>query len=299
MNTNHGGYEPWARIAFALGALVLGVLVVIGSRPGGTIGVGAYLYGPPIAGAASALLLCGGLLWSLVRRPVLQRKRIVPFLVLATAIWISSFPFVYPSSHERDASRLRLRLPFEGIWITRHGGDTREANAFVLIPSRRFGFEFVRADGEGRAVSSRGEIVLAPAAGRVVSVVDGLKDGTAERSAARALGNQVVLEVGARRFLFLGNLESGSIGVRVGDEVEADQYLARVGASAIALPGLEPGVCVHVQDSIDPLWAEGVPVLFVEYLAGDRLVTEGVPQGGGGLRGKADGERVRRAQVRR
>jgi hypothetical protein len=223
----------------------------------------------------------------------------VGFLVLAAVIWISSFPFVYPSSHERDASRPRLRLPFEGTWITRHGGDTRARNAFVLVPSRRFGFEFVRADGEGRALPSRGENVLAPAAGRVVSVVDGLDDGVAQRCASRGLGNHVVLEIGPGRFLFLGNLEKGSIGVRPGEDVVLDRILARVGACALASPGLEPGLSVHVQDSTDPLWAEGVPVLFVEYLAGDRHVTEGVPQGGSGSRGAADGERVRRAPAQR
>jgi hypothetical protein len=296
--------ERWVLVAYAVGVVTAGLFLYLGLRPGGLGPVRAYTHGRSILFLAGAGLLLFGLLGSLYRRPVIQRGRLGAFLTLAGVVWFTAYPLSYPSSFEGHPSAVRFRLPFEGEWTVRWGGSQGPASALVLQPDRRFGFDFVACDAEGKSDDGRaaycfGREVLAPAAGVVVAVHDGEPDAAlgGRPAGAEPYGNYVVLRVAEREFLFLIGLERGSPAVGEGDLVSAGAPLGRAGFSARSALTPEAHLGVHLQDTPVPRRGEGIPFAFRDYRSGEAVVDAGVPQGG--LRGgRHVGERVRPAGPR-
>ena len=84
------GFEIWAWIAFGITALTAALFVYLGTRPGGKGPIAAYRYGRDLLGVSAALVLFGGIVWSMIRRPALQRGRIAPMLALAACVFLCS-----------------------------------------------------------------------------------------------------------------------------------------------------------------------------------------------------------------
>jgi len=123
--------------------------------------------------------------------------------------------------------------------------------------------------------------ILAPAAGRVVSVHDGEVDHAARRSqlalipyaltqASRArqgpaglAGNHVILDLAnGGPYLVVAHLRRGTVAVRAGDQVAIGEILGRCGNSGNST---QPHVHLQVMDSADPLVAAGLPLIFRDY----------------------------------
>ena len=253
MTTGEKGYEPWAWLAFGLGALIAALYLYLGLRPGGTGPLLAYSYGPFVLGFAAALGLLGGLGWCLLRRPALQRRRTVPLAVLAASLWWCSFPLPYPSSHARSSSRVSFRLPFEEEARVLLGGERRRRNPnpLVLHPSRRFGVCFEPPAGKEADV-------LSPAAGRVVGL-----EPEDERAPVR-----LVIDVAPGEFLVLEGLVPGSVPVGAGAEVVPGEVLGRSGST----------LCLFLQDGPVVGRSEGIPFRFADYLADGTHVESGLPE---------------------
>jgi hypothetical protein len=226
----------------------------LGLRPGGSTPVLAYTYGPLVLGVASALGLCSAFVWCLLRRPVLQRARAAPLTVLAATLWWCSFPLPYPSSHARESSSVRFRLPFDGEWTVRGGGERRETNPFLLDPSRRFALSFEPPPG----ADSLARRVLAPASGGVVS---------RETDVARR-GARLVLAVAPGEFFVIEGLEHAALAPEDGAELASG---APLGVSAGVLT-------VFLQDGPRVGRAEGIPFRFHDYLADGRRVDARLPE---------------------
>lgn len=299
-----GRREWWVWFAYGIGATCAAVFLYLGLRPGGMGPVLAYVYGRTLLFLLSALVLVLGLFLSLLRRPVLQRGRLGGFLALGATVWFSAYPLAYPSSHEKAPSATTFRLPFEGEWTTRWGGSKGPQNALVLHPDRRFGFDFLRCDSEGRSGDGRrslcrGSSVLAPAAGEVVAVHDGEPDAPFGEypGGEEPYGNHVILRVAEGEYLFLIGLEEGSVSVGEGDTVGPGDFVGRVGFTSRSALTPEAHLGVHLQDTPRLRRGEGIPMRFEGYLRGDRTVERGTPQGGyrGGLN---VGERVTAAASR-
>jgi len=241
------GFEPWAWLAFLLGLTTIGLLVFLGWKPGGEWPVLAYTWGLLGVGGASAALLLFGVVYSLRRRPVLQRGRVTPLAVLAGSLWFCSLPIAYPSSHESRPSSIRFRLPFEGEARVRWGGEKREQNRLVLDPARRFGTCF--------EAGSEPLQVVAPVAGRVLALERGPR------------GQRVVLQVSGTEFLVLEGLEPGSLSAEVGQTVAPGQPLGRA-------PAL---LFVHLQDGPRVGRCEGIPMRFWGYRVDGRRAESGTP----------------------
>ena len=246
---SHEKREPWAWVAFALGLTTAALLVFLGCRPGGAAAVLAYSWGPLILGSASAVGLLLALLWCLRRRPVLQRGRTVPLVVLAASLWVCSLPIAYPSSHERNPSSIRFRLPFEGEALVRFGGGRGATNPLLFDPGRRFGIVF-------EPVGEDALSVLAPCGSRVLELGTVGPDET-----------YLTLEVGDDQFLVLSGLAPGSCEFRPGDTIVEGAALGR------ALERL----VVHLQDGPRRGRSEGIPLRFWSYLADGRPAEVGVP----------------------
>jgi hypothetical protein len=121
--------------------------------------------------------------------------------------------------------------------------------------------------------------VLAPADGTVRVVMNEDEDVPIGQDFGfkNAGGNQVVIEVAANEFLFICHMQPGSITVRPGDRVTTGQVLGRVGNSGHTS---EPHIHIHLQDTADDGWGEGIPLYFHHYRSGDQLIDRGIPTGG-------------------
>lgn len=242
------GFEPWARGAFALGGGTAGLYLYLGLRPGGAAPILAYRYGLLFLGWASAVGMLAGMLWSLRRRPVLQRRRAWALSVLGATLWFCSLPLPYPSSHEGKFSPTRYRLPFEGKARVRYGGEHKAWNPLLFDPARRFGTGFERTGDEPL-------VVLSPGAGTV-------------RTLGRGRGGEfVVLEIAEREFCVVEGLDEGSIGLAPG---------------ATVVPGAALGCAsgtlfVHLQDEPEEGHGEGIPMRYWGYSVDGRLAESGVP----------------------
>ncbi|MEM9462820.1 MAG: M23 family metallopeptidase [Myxococcota bacterium] len=145
----------------------------------------------------------------------------------------------------------RLHVPATGVWTVAQGGPTRELNAHHGSESQRFAYDLVLViDGRFRrpkADKTRnetyygyGQPLRAPAAGRVVRVIDGVPDNVpGERG--KGGGNGLVIDHGFGELSSLWHARPGSVRVKRGDHVEPGQLVAEVGNT-----GRSTGAHIHL-----------------------------------------------------
>jgi len=244
--------EPWSWGAFGITAAIVATTLFLGARPGGELPVRVYLLGPTVLGLVAALWLVVGVLLAVRRPPTFQRRRLAAFLALAAGFWWCSFPLAYPSSFEGHPSRTALRLPFEGRWRVRWGGESREENAYVLQPARRFAVHFEPLDGE--------RTVLAPAPGEVLALAPVEGAPARARLELRLAGGEVlVLETAA------------PLAAAVGEALLPGRVLGQAD---------DFGVALHLQDGAKNAFREGIPMRFEGYTADGKPVRRGAPRRG-------------------
>lgn len=152
---------------------------------------------------------------------------------------------------ERYQPVTRFVVPTTGDWTVSQGGPTRELNAHHGSESQRYAYDLVLViDGRFRdgtkpktsneAYFGYGEPLLAPAAGTVVKVVDGVPDNVPKKM-GEAGGNGVVIDHGFGEVSSLWHAKPGSVLVKEGDRVQPGQPIAQVGNS-----GRSSGAHIHV-----------------------------------------------------
>lgn len=182
-------------------------------------------------------------------------------------------------------TKTRLRLPFEGSWLVLWGGRTTAQNRHTIIPEQRFGVDFTifpearasAADPKSMAAfPAFGKRVLAPAAGTVVAVVDGLEDNAPGSVVdhAHPLGNYVVIDHGNGEVSWLGHLQKSSVAVAAGRKVKAGQLIGLCGSSG-ATPMAQ--LHYHLQTTTDAVTGDGLPAFFSGYVADGKPVERGEP----------------------
>lgn len=178
-------------------------------------------------------------------------------------------PPLPPDPHADRPLRARLRLPFDGQWFVFWGGPSATVNYHVVAPDQRHAYDLViwKDGGTHTGDGTRneqyhcwGQPVLAPAAGTVVAVENGLPDNPPGKMDARAkAGNHVVLDLGDGAHALLAHLQQGSVAVRLGDRVTAGQRLGLTGNSGNTS---EPHLHLHLQDGPTLFRGAGLPVWF-------------------------------------
>lgn len=300
--------EPWTFAAWGLLVLEVGAAIYLGSRPGGRGPVLVYYLAPLVLGAGALVIAALGLAMAARRRPFVQPARIVAFAVLALVVGSASYPLPFPAQREGHSSRVEFDFPLEGEWTVAWGGADSSRNLLARSRAdRRFGYDLVlERDGSRHAGDGSrpqdwyafGRPVFAPCDATVVRVVDGLPDlaPQARSRSEEELGNHVVLQVAPDEYLFLCSLRNGSLRVQVGQEVSRGDPLAEVGSSGLQRFTQGPHLALHLQDTPEPRWGQGVPLAFHDVLLDGEPVDRAQPRG----RSLTDpdgtpGQRVRRA----
>ncbi|MFW6089005.1 MAG: M23 family metallopeptidase [Gemmatimonadota bacterium] len=184
-------------------------------------------------------------------------------------------------------TRTRLRLPFEGEWWVFWGGRSRDQNYHRASALQRYAYDFVvrregsthRGDGDrNEDYWCEGEPVLAPAAGIVVVVEDGVPENVpGETNADQKLGNHVVIDHGNGEFSLFAHLQTASARVERGGAVEAG---TPVGACGNSGNSTEPHLHYQLQTGPDFFASESVPAPFHDYLSDGERVEVGEPRRG-------------------
>ena len=215
------------------------------------------------------------------------------FAALAFVVLTVSYPIPFPSRHEGHPSPVDFRLPVRGEWTVAQGGDACGTGLLARTRAdRRWGLDLLVTDpatGELRRGASGslddwlafGRAVLAPADGSVVRAHDDEPDLPPEQWTfeGEELGNYLVLEVAPEEYVFLAHLRRGSLGVRAGERVERGQELAEVGSSGYSRATPWPHLALHLQDTPEPRWGQGIPWRFAGYRVADGERASGFPEG--------------------
>jgi len=208
-----------------------------------------------------------------------------------------------------------LTLPFRGTWLARNSPARKVPSHGTHLFATTYAMDFIAVRGrrtaairDWRTLLARepvdrfyafGQPILAPAAGRVVSVLDGVPDLVARRSqvsrvpyvltqgsrarrgAAGIAGNHVILELAdGAGFVVLAHLRAGSVRVREDEVVATGHVLGDCGNSGNSM---QPHLHIQVMDGVDPFTARGRPMAFREYQVRPRnggppiVVHEGIP----------------------
>jgi len=154
-----------------------------------------------------------------------------------------------------------FRLPLVGRWLVSNGGTTPETSHSWDIVTQRYAHDFLMVDEAGRThvgtgdrledYHAYGHPVVAPAAGRVVRVVNGIRDaprvgtGWVDWRSPDIGGNSITIEHDAGEYSFLAHLMPGSLQVRPDEPVARGQPVARVGNSGLST---EPHLHFQAQD---------------------------------------------------
>jgi murein DD-endopeptidase MepM/ murein hydrolase activator NlpD len=163
-----------------------------------------------------------------------------------------------------------LEVPLSGDVVVIQGGLSPLVNHHYFASGQRDAVDlavaengtFRRPDATGLdAIPCFGAPILAPAAGTVVTVSDGLPDAPlGQADTAHVAGNHLVIDLGASRYLVMAHLRQGSARVRPGDRVEPGTIVAACGNSGNTS---EPHLHIQVQDRPTfPSEARTIPLLF-------------------------------------
>lgn len=181
-------------------------------------------------------------------------------------------------------TRAPLRLPFDGTWTVGWGGRTLEENQHVVVRDQRFAYDFLvkqngathRGDGKSNGdYFCYGQELLAPAAGRIITAVDGIADNVpGVMDPDHLAGNYVIIDHGSGEFSLLAHLQPRSLAVKEGENVTTGQLLGLCGNSGNSS---EPHLHYQLQDGPKFGDADGLPAQFRNYVADDKVVTSGEP----------------------
>lgn len=206
--------------------------------------------------AAAVLVVLSGL--SPARR--VNRLNLVATAAAAVALLVQLVQLNVPY-----ADPVPLGSPVRGTWVATSAGRSGLVNHHYPLPQQRDALDlavpFERSSGRPPTdlteYPAYAEPVHAPGDGVVARAVDGQPDqAIGRRDPARPLGNHLVVDLGAGRYLLLAHLKPGSLQVGEGARVRRGQVLAAVGNSGNST---EPHLHLQLQSGPDLVDPAGVP----------------------------------------
>ncbi|MEO8495085.1 MAG: peptidoglycan DD-metalloendopeptidase family protein [Planctomycetota bacterium] len=184
-----------------------------------------------------------------------------------------------PQTPAPPRNRTKMSLPFQGEWFVFWGGDNEQDNYHVNVPGQRRAADLIMVDAAGTSHRGNGaanedyfcygQPILAPAAGTVVTAIDGVPDNSpGSMNPLCAVGNCLIIQHAAGEFAVLAHFKPHSIRVKSGDKVERGQTLGLCGNSGNSS---EPHLHFHLQTS--GVMQDGVG--FTQFFSDVQLTREG------------------------
>ena len=173
---------------------------------------------------------------------------------------------------ERNVSQ--MILPFTGEWTVFWGGDSKEINHHYDNPAQKHALDIVIIDESGSTHTGDGtknedyycfgKPLIAPAAGEVVLVVDGINDNPPGKVNPYFVpGNTVVLKTENEEYIYFAHFKKQSITVIEGQMVNQGDLLGLCGNSGNST---EAHLHFHVQNTTEMYEAKGIKTYFSDIL---------------------------------
>jgi len=208
-------------------------------------------------------------------------------------------PLITPTVTEADVAPVTVSThqpaviapPLDGPrWLDGNSCCDMTAHRMALNPldgqlwaAERFAIDYLQLSQDGTVFNGDaakldsypyfGADIHAVADGPVVAVVDGLPEQIPGASPTglpldQYGGNHVVQDIGNGNYAFYAHLETGSVKVKVGDQLTTGQVLANLGNSGNTDA---PHLHFHVMSTPDPLKSNGIPFVFRSFKLDDML----------------------------
>ncbi len=182
-----------------------------------------------------------------------------------------------PAKFERNTSK--LRLPFNGEWMTYWGGTEKRQNYHVTTKVQQGAFDFLKLGKDNRSYQRSGtrnedyyafgQPLYAVCDATVHEVNTGIEDNRpAFMNPAQPLGNSVMLKTENEEYIVYAHLENGTVAVKTGDKVTKGQYLGNCGNSGNSS---EAHLHLHIQDGPNLMTAAGARCFFEDVMVNGEL----------------------------
>lgn len=194
-------------------------------------------------------------------------------------------PYVENNAPKPERNKTKLILPFNDEWTVVWGGDTKELNYHIQHQAQKNAFDFVITNEQGKSFRTDGKTnedyyafgqeLVAPCAGEVVLVVDGVKDNVpGVMNPIFVSGNTVILKTDNDEYLFFAHFKQHSIVVKQGDRVKQGQLLGLCGNSGNSS---EAHLHFHLQNIEDMNTATGIKCYFEKIIVNGEQKTDYSP----------------------
>jgi len=194
-------------------------------------------------------------------------------------------PFKEDNLPKMERNISKLILPFKGEWTVFWGGDTKELNYHIVDQAQKNAFDLIITDEKGNSYKTIGQTnddyyvfgkeIIAPAAGEVVLVVEGIKDNTpGEMNPIYVPGNTVIIKTANDEYLFFAHFKQHSIKVKQGQQVKQGELLGLCGNSGNST---EPHLHFQIQNVENMNKATGVKSYFDNILVNGELKNDYSP----------------------
>ncbi|MFJ6264680.1 M23 family metallopeptidase [Lysinibacillus xylanilyticus] len=174
----------------------------------------------------------------------------------------------YPKT-DQQYTKNKYIMPIRDDWFVFWGGTNEFVNYHYVYENQRYAYDLVKVqDGQSYQNSpirnedfyAFDEDIIAPADGKVVKVVDGIKDNVpGEMDERNAAGNYVVIEHANNEFSMIAHFKKNSILVKSGDTVTEGQLIGKCGNSGNSS---EAHIHFQVMDSQDIVYGKSIRILF-------------------------------------
>lgn len=184
-----------------------------------------------------------------------------------------------------EAKPITIASPLRGPnWLDGNSCCDMTAHRMALNPlggslwaAERFAIDYVQLSDDGTIYKGDrakpesypyfGDDILAVADGPVVGVMEGLPEQIAGQSPTglpleQYGGNHIVQDIGNGNYAFYAHLKTGSLKVKVGEQLSKGQVIANLGNTGNTDA---PHLHFHVMSTPDPLRSNGLPFLFEKY----------------------------------
>lgn len=178
-------------------------------------------------------------------------------------------PFITYPETDQQYTKNKYIMPIRDEWFVFWGGTNEFVNYHYVYENQRYAYDLVKVqDGQSYQNSpirnedfyAFDEDIIAPTDGKVVKVVDGIKDNVpGEMDERNAAGNYVVIEHANNEFSMIAHFKKNSILVKSGDTVTEGQLIGKCGNSGNSS---EAHIHFQVMDSLDIGYGKSIRILF-------------------------------------